>query len=44
MSGCKNRFKKGKLHFYRFPKEETRRNIWIQFTGKNITPKRKNHT
>lgn len=38
---CKNRFARGKLHFYRFPKDEKRRKAWIKFTGKNFTPKRK---
>lgn len=38
--GCRNRFSKGKLHFYRFPKDE-RRKIWSQFTrkGGNFFPK-----
>lgn len=38
--GCRNRFARGKLHFYRFPKDD-RRNAWIQFTrkGNNFQPK-----
>lgn len=38
--GCRNRFSRGKLHFYRFPKDY-RRELWIQFTrkGNNFTPK-----
>lgn len=38
--GCRNRFTRGKLHFYRFPKD-VRRNIWIQFTrkGNEFQPK-----
>lgn len=38
--GCRNRFTRGKLHFYRFPKD-SRRDIWIQFTrkGKEFLPK-----
>lgn len=39
--GCRNRFAKGKLHFYRFPREAERRNAWIQFTrkGSSFQPK-----
>lgn len=38
--GCRNRFTRGKLHFYRFPKD-FRRDVWIQFTrkGNNFQPK-----
>lgn len=38
--GCRNRFARGKLHFYRFPKD-VRRNAWIHFTrkGNNFQPK-----
>ena len=38
--GCRNRFTRGKLHFYRFPKDG-RRDVWIQFTrkGKEFQPK-----
>lgn len=38
--GCRNRFTRGKLHFYRFPKDY-RRDVWIQFTrkGSNFFPK-----
>jgi THAP domain len=40
--GCKNRFARGKLHFYRFPKD-ARRDVWVQFTrkGNGFQPKGK---
>lgn len=38
--GCRNRFTRGKLHFYRFPKD-VRRDVWIQFSrkGNSFVPK-----
>lgn len=38
--GCKNRFTRGKLHFYRFPKD-ARKAAWVKFTrkGNNFQPK-----
>lgn len=32
--GCRNRFVRGGKHFYRFPKNEQFKNLWIQFTRK----------
>lgn len=41
VDGCKNRFSKKKLHFFRFPRNDVaRQKIWIDFTGRNFTPKR----
>lgn len=39
--GCRNRFTRGKLHFYRFPRDSVRRAAWIQFTrkGDDFEPK-----
>lgn len=32
--GCKSRFVRGGKHFYRFPKNEQLKHLWIQFTRK----------
>lgn len=32
--GCRNRFVRGGKHFYRFPKNEEYKQLWIQFTRK----------
>lgn len=43
VEGCKNRFEKGKKHFYRFPRD-FKRDIWARFTrkGKDFVPKESN--
>lgn len=40
---CKNRFEKGKKHFFRFPRD-FKRDIWARFTrkGKDFVPKESN--
>lgn len=40
---CKNRFEKGKTHFFRFPRD-FKRDVWARFTrkGKDFVPKESN--
>lgn len=35
--GCRNRFVRGGKHFYRFPKDEQQKKLWIKFTRKGLT-------
>lgn len=35
--GCRNRFVRGGKHFYRFPKDEQQKNLWVLFTRKGAS-------